>query len=207
MEINVTGRKMNVGDALTRHVEDRLSLVVDKYFSRSIEASVTFSKENHLIRVDVSLHANQGITLQARGESDDPYNAFELAADRIEKQLRRYKRRLKNHHHVPSREIAMELAQENVLAPTPEEDDADDGGAMNGHGDTGEDQPIIIAESRRQIPRVSVGDAVMLMDLADATTFMFRNTKSDLLEVVYKRPDGNIGWISPETEHTATESP
>jgi len=192
MDINVTGRKMNVGDALTTHVEERLSTVADKYFSRTIDASTTFAKEGHTYRSDVSFHANQGINLQSRGEADDPYAAFEMAAEKVEKQLRRYKRRLKNHHKTPQREVDMELAHDFTLAPETEESDAAPNGAF-------EDRPLIIAENRTEIPNVSVGDAVMLMDLADANAFVFRNTKNDTLEVVYKRGDGNVGWISPSS--------
>eukprot|EP01005_Ploeotia_sp_CARIB1_P001443 NODE_372_length_897_cov_474.115584_g364_i0.p1 GENE.NODE_372_length_897_cov_474.115584_g364_i0~~NODE_372_length_897_cov_474.115584_g364_i0.p1 ORF type:complete len:196 (+),score=25.60 NODE_372_length_897_cov_474.115584_g364_i0:197-784(+) len=192
MDINVTGRKMNVGDALTNHVEDRLSSVADKYFSRTIDATTTFAKEGHTYRSDVSFHANQGINLQSRGEADDPYAAFEMAAEKVEKQLRRYKRRLKNHHKMPTREVEMELAHDYTLAPEDgETDDAPNGAA--------EDTPLIIAENRKEIPNVSVGDAVMLMDLADANAFVFRNIKNDALEVVYRRSDGNVGWISPSS--------
>jgi len=192
MDINVTGRKMNVGDALTNHVEDRLSTVADKYFSRTIDATTTFLKEGHTYRSDVSFHANQGINLQSRGEADDPYAAFEMAAEKVEKQLRRYKRRLKNHHKISQREIEMELANDFTLAPETEEGEAAPDGAL-------EDQPLIIAENRTEIPNVSVGDAVMLMDLADANAFIFRNSKNDALEVVYRRSDGNVGWISPSS--------
>lgn len=192
MEINVTGRKMNVGDALTSHVEDRLESVADKYFNRTIDASTTFAKEGHTYRTHVSFHANQGINLQSRGEADDPYAAFEMAAEKVEKQLRRYKRRLKNHHKTPTRDLSMELAHDLVIAPN-----LDEGENEQANG-TGDDQPIIIAENRTEIPNVTVGDAVMLMDLADAGAFMFRNTKNDTLEVVYRRSDGNIGWISPK---------
>jgi len=192
MNINVTGRKINVGDALTNHVEDRLSNVADKYFSRTIDANATFAMEGHSFRSDVSFHAGQGINLQSRGEADDPYAAFEIAAEKVEKQLRRYKRRLKNHHKIPAREIEMELANHITLAPEEETGDA-------AHDNTADDQPLIIAENRTEIPNVSVGDAVMLMDLANANAFMFRNTKNETLEVVYRRSDGNIGWISPNT--------
>ena len=192
MEINVTGRKMNVGDALTVHVEDRLSNVADKYFSRTIDANATFTKEGHTYRSHVSLHANQGINLQSRGEADDPYAAFEDAAEKVEKQLRRYKRRIKNHHKLSQREIELELAHDFTIAPENEnEPEAPEG--------VSDDQPIIIAEDRREIPNVSVGDAVMLMDLADANAFVFRNVKNEALEVVYRRSDGNVGWISPKS--------
>ncbi|WCL54517.1 ribosome hibernation-promoting factor, HPF/YfiA family [Gimibacter soli] len=190
MDINVTGRKMNVGEALTTHVTDRLQAITEKYFTRSIDASATFHKEGHLTRADISLHANQGINMQARAETDDPYAAFELAADKIEKQLRRYKRRLKNHHAMTGHEEMMfEPVRSTVLAPHADEE----GEAVNG----ADHHPVIIAEANVEIPRVTVSDAVMLMDLSDSNAFMFRNTKSDTLDVVYRRGDGNIGWISP----------
>lgn len=197
MEIEVSGRNINVGDALTTHVEERLDQIADKYFARSLDAQTVFNKEGHLYRADVSLHPNQGISLQSRGEASEPYAAFEEAADRVEKQLRRYKRRLKNHH-ASNKTIAADLmARDAVFAPEPEQEDI---GAANGHDvatSEQDDPPIIIAETTRGIPSVSVGDAVMLMDLGDVPTLMFRNVKSGQLEVVYRRPDGNIGWISP----------
>jgi len=183
---------MNVGEALTSHAEAGLITIADKYFTRSIDATATFAKEGHLYRTDISLHANQGINMQGRAEADDPYVAFDLAAEKVEKQLRRYKRRLKNHHALPQREAEMELSSYSVIQRA-------DGEAQENapEGEGAEDQPIIIAESKKAIPNVTVGDAVMLMDLADANAFMFRNKKSDMLEVVYRRTDGNIGWISP----------
>ena len=183
---------MNVGEALTEHVEDRLEDIADKYFSRTIDASATFAKEGHIYRADVSFHANQGVNLQSRGEADDSYAAFELAAEKIEKQLRRYKRRIKNHHTSPKRDLDVELAHMNKVAPVEENGDNANGSAMD-------DQAIIIAENRTEVPHISVGDAATLMGMADANAFMFRNAKNDTIEVVYRRPDGNIGWISPTT--------
>ncbi len=194
MDINVTGRKINVGEALTTHIEDRLNSIADKYFNRSINADVTLNKEGHSYRVDVTLHPNQGIKLQSRGEAKDPYASFEDASERVEKQLRRYKRRIKNHHHVPDRDVVLELARNSVLMPESDEDTNEAAAELS-------DQPLIIAETKMTIPRVTVSDAVMMMDLADVPVFMFRNSKHDGLEVVYKREDGNIGWLSPNAEN------
>jgi len=191
MDINISGRKMNLGAALTEHASARLEGIADKYFSRSIDASVTFAKEGHQVRVEVSLHPNQGINLHAHAEEADAYASFDSAADKVEKQLRRYKRRLKNHHANDQAERMPYM----VLAP--EADEAEE--AV--HDIAAEDQPIIIAESHKQIPTVSVGDAVMLMDLENAGAFMFRNVKTGRLEVIYKRGDGNIGWIAPPAEN------
>jgi len=190
MEIKVTGRKINVGEALTTHIEDRLNLIAEKYFSRSIDAAVIMSKESHLYHADCTFHVRQGTTMQGHGEAGDPYGAFEDAAEKVEKQLRRYKRRIKNHHNSPSREAVQELFKDAVLAPYDEE-------VSNSEASHDDHQPMIIAEAHKEVPTLSVGDATMLMDLADETVFMFRNAKSDSLEVVYKRPDGNFGWISP----------
>ena len=195
MDINVTGRKMNVGEALTGHATEKLQGIADKYFTKTIAGSATFSGEGHSCRCDISLHPNQGINLHARSEATDPYAAFDSAADKVEKQLRRYKRRLKNHHNA-DRSVA-EMAPYAVLAGA----DTSREGADNLDGKDESDsldQPMIIAENHKRIPRVTVGDAVMLMDLEDAGAFMFRNSKTDKLEVIYRRSDGNIGWLSPE---------
>ena len=196
MDISITGRKMNVGQALTTHANDRLQAIAEKYFSRTIGGSATFSGERHVCRCDISLHPNQGINLHARAEAVDPYAAFDSAADKAEKQLRRYKRRLKNHHNGSPAE---EVAPYAVLSPSEDDLGADDANVANENvSEEADHQPIIVAESHKRIPRVSVGDAVMLMDLEDAGAFMFRNAKNERLEVIYRRSDGNIGWISPD---------
>lgn len=191
MEINVSGRNINVGQTLTDHAEERLEHIADKFFSRSIDATAVFNKEGPFFRVDVSLHANQGINLKSRAEADEPYAAFEAAADKVEKQLRRYKRRLKNHHQNHTKGNVIGQARDAIFAPPPDEET--DAAASNGQADS----PVIIAETKRDIPRVSVSDAVMLMDLGEVQTLMFRNSMNDQTEVVYRRNDGNIGWISP----------
>lgn len=199
MEINVSGHKMNVGEALTEHAQDRLITISEKYFTQSIDAKTTFTKSGHLFHVDISLHPLGGINLQARADADDPYAAFEGAAERVEKQLRRYKRRLKNHHNLAGRDVAGALGNMSVLAAQ-----ADDSGqtdaeesATNGQAAV-PDQPMIIAEAETQIPTVSVSDAVMLMDFSGAEALMFTNVKTGGHEVVFHRRDGNIGWIRPK---------
>ncbi|GAK32716.1 ribosomal subunit interface protein [Iodidimonas nitroreducens] len=201
MQINVSGRKINVGDALKTYIDDRLEAMVEKYFSRSIEAHVTLSKTGPFFHVDCSLHVRQGIHMQSSAEADDAHAAFDLALDKLEKQLRRHKRRLKDRHTSGragmEEEVAL-IAQAYVLQP--DEEDADDAADLNGahgDGDVADDQPVIVAETRTEIPHVSVGDAVMLMDLSDQPALMFRNRKNGQFNVVYRRPDGNIGWVDP----------
>ncbi|RME65400.1 MAG: ribosome-associated translation inhibitor RaiA [Alphaproteobacteria bacterium] len=189
MDIKVSGRHIDVGDALRAHMQQRIEAGAAKYFDRSISAQITLSKAGHGFHADCTLRAPRGVTLQSHGEGGDAYSAFDAAADKIEKQLRRYKRRLTNHHQNSEQaERMLEQAQAYVLAAASDGEEA-----ATPHND----HPIIIAETTTDIPCVSVSDAVMLMDLANATAFLFRNIRNDQLNVVYRRPDGNIGWLDP----------
>lgn len=193
MEIQVNGKQIDVGDALTTHITDRLADGVSKYFDSAVDGHVTLSREAHLVRVDCGVHVGHGIRLQSHGEASDPYAAFDQALERIEKRLRRYKRRLKDHHQRlkagEKAELEMIRAASYVLAGEDEE----------AAPEPAEDQPIIIAEAMTDIPIATVGEAVMRMDLADAPVMMFRNAGHGGLNVVYRRPDGNVGWIDPAT--------
>lgn len=188
MEISVTGRQMEVGSALTGHVEENLEQAVIKYFDRAIDAAVAFGREGPKIRVDITVHPGpRGMMVQGGGEASDAYSAFEVALERISKQLRRYKRKLTDHHRGQNNNDDVLPAQQYVLQAEDEEDD----GATSG------DEPVIVAEMPTEIATLTVGEAVMRMDLADQTLLMFRNRGSGVLNVVYRRPDGNIGWIDP----------
>lgn len=187
MEISVTGRQMEVGSALTGHVEENLEQAVIKYFDRAIDAAVAFGREGPKIRVDITVHPGpRGMMVQGGGEATDAYSAFDVALERISKQLRRYKRKLTDHHRGQSNDDVLP-AQQYVIQAEDEEDD----GATSG------DEPVIVAEMPTEIATLTVGEAVMRMDLADQTLLMFRNRGSGVLNVVYRRPDGNIGWIDP----------
>lgn len=189
MQIRVTGKQLDVGDALAGHVEQKLQAAVGKYFDRPAEGMVVFSRDAHNFRCDSSVHLATGLTAQAQAVSTDIYAAFEQAADRIEKQVRRYKRRLKNHHQ--SRQKPVEIAPANayVLAgQTAEPGDETEPEAL---------EPLIIAEMITDIQSLTVGEAVMQMELRDAPFLVFRNTANGRLNVVHQRDDGNIGWIDP----------
>src|SRR6516165_4359289 len=188
MQLTVTGKQIDVGDALRRHVEASLSTILGKYFGTAIEAHVVASREAHLSRVEISVHIGRGIVVNAHGAASEPYSAFDAAAERVAKQLRRYKRRLRDHH-AKMRESfeAGESARDYVLAPLAEEDDGDGG-------------PAVVAEMSTDLPSLTVGEAVMRMDLADAAVLLFRNRSHGELNLVYRRPDGNIGWIDPELD-------
>ncbi len=185
MEISVKGKNLNVGDSLRHHVESNLTADVKKYFDRALHATVVFSREAHLFRADVSVHAGRGMVMQGKGAADEIHAAFDSALERISKQLRRYKRRLRDHHKGQGSEETLP-AQQYVLAP-----EADDGEVPE------QGQPAIIAEMASEIDTITVSEAVMRMDLADAPVVMFRNRAHGGLNVVYRRTDGNIGWIDP----------
>jgi ribosomal subunit interface protein len=190
MQVTVTGKQIDVGDSLRGHVEAATIAVVDKYFGRAIEAHVVFSRERHVFVSDISVHAGRGLLVQCQGRSEDAYAAFDGAADRLEKQLRRYKRRLRNHHKGAKTGEEPEVplsATDYVLAQGDEAEAASD-----------KDQPLIIAEMRTGIPQLSVSEAVMRLDLAELPALLFRNSKHGSLNMVYRRRDGNVGWIDPD---------
>lgn len=187
MEISVKGKNMDVGEALSTHVQDQLTSAVEKYFTQAIDATVTFSREAHQLRADISVHPGpRGLLIQSKSEGADAYGAFEGAMERIAKQLRRYKRRLSDHHKGMTAADEFLQAQQYVIEPEQEELDVEPDG-----------QPAIIAEMETHIATLTVSEAVMRMDLADAPVVMFRNGATGGLNVVYKRNDGNIGWIDP----------
>lgn len=190
MDIRVSGHQVDVGDAFTTHVETRLQQLADKYFPRAVSATVTLARDarGHGFRMDCQMYLRQGVFLKAEASEFDPYVAFNFTAERLEKQLRRYKRRLKDHHNGVDRDIGLSPAAYTVLQTTPEEQEAE------------EEHPVIVAETQEHIPEVSVSDAVMLMDLRQTPALMFRNAGNGQLAMVYRRTDGNIGWVEPQSE-------
>ena len=183
MDISVLGKHVDVGDALHSRAEDNLDATVAKYFNRALNASVTFSKDGQSFRVDISVHAGRGLSMQGSAVHDDAYTAFDQSLERISKQLRRYKRRLNDHHRQAYDEPLM--GQQYVIAPEQEEEVPE------------ESQPVIIAEMPHEISSLTVSQAVMRMDLADLPLTIFRNQAHGGINVVYRRSDGNIGWIDP----------
>ncbi|MDA1090913.1 MAG: ribosome-associated translation inhibitor RaiA [Proteobacteria bacterium] len=185
MDISVKGKNLDVGDALRGHAEGNLSSAVDKYFTQATDASVVFTHEGREFRADISVHPGpRGLLVQGRHQSDDPYAAFDGALERISKQLRRYKRRLVNHHK-GNGDDALPALQYVIQPDHGEEEIAEDA------------QPVIIAEMPEVIATLTVSEAVMRMDLSDQPVTMFRDRTSGRLNVVYHRADGNIGWIDP----------
>lgn len=185
MRIQVNGKHLDVGESLTTHVENRIDETVGKYSDRPVEAVVTFSKDRHEFLADASVHLSTGMTSQAKGRATDVYDAFEQSLERMEKQLRRYKRRLKDHHKERSNPIEAFDAQYTIIDRASENDEPQ---SLN---------PVIIAEMPHQVKSLSVGEAVMQLELNGANVLVFRNDAHGAINVVYNRDDGNIGWIDP----------
>ena len=190
MQVSVTGKQMDVGEALRTYVDDNLADSVAKYFDNAIEASVVFSrgaKRRHVC-TDLSVHIGRNILLQGHAETADPYTAFDDALERIAKRMRRYKRRLRDHRRSAESAAIIE-AQQYVLAGG--EDDEEEIVSADG-------QPAVIAEMTTPIETMTVADAVMRLDLANLPALMFQNSAHGGLNVVYRRNDGNVGWIDPQ---------
>ncbi len=198
MQISVTGRQLDVGDALRRRVEVNLAASVTKYFDHAIEGNIVFSREAQGIRADISVHVGRGIMVQGHGQAENAQTAFDGALERIAKRLRRHKRRIRDHHRDRKASLAEDTlqAQQYILSGESDDDvvDADDEDRPDG-GDAG---PVVIAEMTTRVERLTVGEAVMRMDLADQPALVFRNSAHGGLNVIYRRTDGNIGWIDPE---------
>ena len=185
MKLSIKGKQIDVGEALRQHVEARLKDVTSKYFSDPLDAHVSFSREAHLFRADIAVHAGRGITLQSNAAAAEPYPAFDLAAERMAERLRRHKNRLKQHHHKKPAEEAL-LANAFVL----QGDEAEGAGEAN-------DNPVVVAEMTTPIETLSVSEAVMRLDLGELPALLFKNGAHGGLNMIYRRPDGNIGWVDP----------
>lgn len=195
MQISVKGKQLDVGDSLRSHVEANLIRSVAKYFSRPIEAQVVFSRDAHRLRADISVHAGRGITLQGHGLAEDAYVAFDGAAEHLQKRLRRYKRRLVDQHHGRGSARADVSVEADETTPARAYVLAQDGEGSSGESADG--QPAIVAEMPLDIPKLTVGEAVMRLDLGELPALMFRNRAHDRINMIYRRPDGTIGWVDP----------
>ena len=198
MELNVHGQHIDVGEALRTHVEDKLEDLNQKYFNHATFATVTFSKEGHgkpETKAHITIQLGKNIHVVADATDPDPYASFEAAASKASKQMRRYKRKLRDHHerHEDGVEEERIKARDYVLAAVPEQNDAPDDQVQEAP-----DEPLIVAEMTKEIETMSVSDAVMHLDLSGEAYFVFINSQNKKLNVVHRRDDGNIGWIDPE---------
>ncbi|MEM8978713.1 MAG: ribosome-associated translation inhibitor RaiA [Pseudomonadota bacterium] len=193
MRYQITGKQIDIGEALQTHVKDELSLVIEKYAERPTDATVIFSKSAHEYVCETIVHLSTGLTAQAKAHATEIYAAFDAAGEKMEKQLRRYKRRLKDHHKTRPGPVEQMAASSYILAAT------DTSGEMEPETL----QPMIIAEMETKVPTLSVGEAVMQMEIAGAPVLVFKDEKSAGVSVVYRRDDGNIGWIDPANAGSA----
>lgn len=187
MRYQISGKQIDIGAALQTHVQNALGEVVGKYAQRPTDANVVFSRSAHEYVCETTIHLSTGLTAQAKAHATEIYAAFEACCEKMEKQLRRYKRRLKDHHRDRAEPVELFGASSYILASN-ESDVAEEPDSL---------QPMIVAEMETKIPSLSVGEAVMQMELAGAPVLVFRNENKDGLNVVYRRDDGNIGWIDP----------
>lgn len=193
MDIRVSGHQVDTGDALKAHVEERLNSIADKYFSRALSAQVTFGKGPHDygFRCDIVAHVMQGVVLKGSSTGQEAHPAFEGAAERIETQLRRYKHRLKDRTAAQQAAVEAELeilngnAGYTVFTASDEDEEP-------------AEHPLIIAETRVDIPDASVSDAVMMLDLRNTNALLFKNSGTGAYNMVYRRGDGTIGWVEPQ---------
>ena len=202
MEMTVQGKQIDVGDALREHVTDKLADIDQKYFNHATDATVTFAKEGHgnpLFKVNISFNVGKNIKVVTEATEHDPYAAFDSASEKAAKRLRRYKRRLRDHHNRSQNdpEVEMMKARAYTLAQEAQEAAEQNNGDEDHHE---EKDPTIIAEIQTNIEKMSVSEAVMRMELADLNALMFRNAGNEKLNMVYLRKDGNIGWIEPDDQ-------
>jgi len=200
MNLTVNGKGIDVGDALRTYVAEALDRLFEKYFSNPIEATVTFSKQGYRFHAAISVHVGRGILMQAEDDGGDAYAAFDIASETIAKRLRRHKRRLRDHHRAETDSYA---AKQFVLAADVGDEAADAGDGAdhaNGHA------ALIVAELEADIPTLTVGEAVMRLDLAETQAMLFHNRAHGGLNMVYRRNDGNIGWVDPALKPEAANA-
>ena len=189
MRYQISGKQLDVGEALQAHVKTELGEVMEKYSQRPTEAVVVFSRDAHLLVCEATVHLSSGLTAQSRGQAAEIYAAFDACCERMDKQLRRYKRRLKDHHRERVAPVEFAGAPAYIVAAGTDSDEGAEPESL---------APMIIAEMETRIPSLSAGEAVMQMELAHAPVLVFRNERHGGLNVVYRRDDGNIGWIDPQ---------
>ncbi len=190
MQISVAGKQIDLSDALRTRVTHHLDLIAEKYFDHALEASVTFGRARSFFTCDINVHAGRGLVLRGEGEAADAHGAFDDAAEHIAKRLRRYRRRVNDHARDLAHRRNPEIGRQYILRQE------ENGGAAV--ATTPSTYATIIAEQETQIATLTVSEAVMQLDLADRPVLMFRNSASDGINVVYRRPDGHIGWLDPD---------
>jgi ribosomal subunit interface protein len=192
MNLRISGKHMDIGDSFRTRIEARIADTMAKYFDGGYSGHVTVSKSGPRFSADCMLHLDSGAALQATSNAHEPVAAFEGAAERLEKRLRRYKRRLKSRSFASSAN-GVDVAY-TIMESIPEDDE---------HEVPDDYAPAIVAESTMALKTMSVASAVIELDTKDSPVFVFRNAGNDEINIIYRRPDGNIGWIDPSTSRAA----
>ncbi|WP_394888844.1 ribosome hibernation-promoting factor, HPF/YfiA family [Mesorhizobium sp. AaZ16] len=192
MTLRISGKHMDIGDAFRSRIVARIGETIEKYFDGGFSGHVTVVKSGSRYTADCMIHLDSGAALQATGDAQEPTAAFEVAADRFEKRLRRYKRRLKSHGPGGNGGTTTDIAY-TIMAPI--SDDEEELPA--------DYAPAIVAESTMALKTMSVASAVIELDTKDSPVIVFRHAGNDHINIVYRRPDGNIGWIDPSTAKIA----
>ena len=190
MTIQITGKSIEIGDSLRNYLIERTRSVLEKYISYEISGHLRVSKENGRFRTKCSIMLQTGLLLEAQGESSDAYSSADNALERLDKRVRRYKRRLKDYHsNFTRKKIKSQTYSAVSYVVQPSEEDADDENIPN--------DPLVIAEMQRPIQMMNVSEAVMQLELTEEIFLIFRNLTNNAINIVYKRNDSNIGWIDP----------
>lgn len=193
MSLRISGKQMDIGDAFRTRIEARIGETIDKYFDGGFAGHVTVAKAGSRFTADCMIHLDSGAALQATSDAQDPVIAFDGAAERLEKRMRRYKRRLKSRSFGTAGDDRSDVAY-TVMAAIAEDDEAEVADDYS---------PAIVAESSMALKTMSVASAVIELDTKESPVFVFRNAGNDHVNIVYRRPDGNIGWIDPSTTRAA----
>lgn len=185
MTLRISGRQMDIGDAFRSRIENQVTEAVEKYFDGGFSGHVTVTKNNSRFNADCMIHLDTGMSLQATGDAQEPVAAFDSAAERLEKRLRRYKRKLKSHNHGANGQ-PIDISYTVMAAVTDDDEEVPDDFA-----------PAIVAESTVALRTMTVASAVIELDTKESPVFVFRNAGNEHVNIVYRRADGNIGWIDP----------
>ena len=186
MPFRVSGKNLDIGEALRDRVSARIVEALSKYFDGGYSGHVTVEKEGFGFRTECAIHLDSGMTLHTEANAADAYASADQAALRIERRLRRYKRRLKGHHAARQNGPIIDAPSYVIEAPSQDNDD-----------EVTEFNPVIVAESTTALKQLSVSEAVMELDLTGAPVVVFRHAGHGRINVVYRRPDGNVGWMDP----------
>ena len=191
MQLSITGKQMDLGDVLRQHITDKIEDINQKYFNRAIEAIVTMSPEGSaFVKTHISFRVGKDIMVMSNAKDTDPYVSFDAASEKVAKQLRRYKKRLRDHHERLEEEKTVP-AQNYVLTPEAE-------ATSDNHDEPEQNEPVVVAEMITNIQTMSVSEAVMRLDLSGDNALLFHNPKHEGLNLVFRRTDGNIGWVDPQ---------